>query len=499
MMDCRKLWSSTNWEKSFVLFLLSLDICLIGVYSANKDVEEHLAMGKKLLAAGQLAEALSHYHAAVDGDRKNYLTYFRRATVYLALGKSKSALPDLDKVMELKPDFTAARLQRGNVLLKQGKLQEARQDYETVLKKDPSNEEAQQQLQLLSPIHSDILTAKDFYANKQYDAAIDILGRVVDICPWDAELREIRSDCYLAVGDNFKAISDIRSTTKLISDNTNAYLKLSQIHYTMGDAEDSLVQIRECLKLDQEHKECKKHYTKVKKLVKQLNSAQEFKNEKKYQECVDKAKQILKTEPNEPEYLLKAYSYLCHCDHGAGHIKEGFKDCDTVLTMDPENVDAVIDKAETHISNEEFDEAIRLFQDAQNKDQESRRIRDGMNRAQKLKKQSQRRDYYKILGVKRTASKKQILKAYKKLAMKWHPDKYEGDDKEMAQKKFIDIASAKEVLTDPDKRNKFDNGEDPLDPESQQGQGFNPFGQGFNPFGGGGGGGGQGFNFKFHF
>lgn len=49
----------------------------------------------------------------------------------------------------------------------------------------------------------------------------------------------------------------------------------------------------------------------------------------------------------------------------------------------------------------------------------------------------------------RTASKKQILKAYKKLAMKWHPDKYEGDDKEMAQKRFIDIASAKEVLTDP--------------------------------------------------
>ena len=63
-------------------------------------------MGKKLLAAGQLAEALSHYHAAVDGDPRNYLTYFRRATVYLALGKSKSALPDLSKVIELKPDFS---------------------------------------------------------------------------------------------------------------------------------------------------------------------------------------------------------------------------------------------------------------------------------------------------------------------------------------------------------------------------------------------------------
>lgn len=35
------------------------------------------------------------------------MTYFKRATVFLALGKSRSALPDLDKVVELKPDFTA--------------------------------------------------------------------------------------------------------------------------------------------------------------------------------------------------------------------------------------------------------------------------------------------------------------------------------------------------------------------------------------------------------
>lgn len=42
-------------------------------------------------------------------DPQNYLAYFRRATVYLAMGKSKSALPDLTQVIELKPDFTAVR------------------------------------------------------------------------------------------------------------------------------------------------------------------------------------------------------------------------------------------------------------------------------------------------------------------------------------------------------------------------------------------------------
>lgn len=41
----------------------------------------------------------------VEGDPFNYLSYFKRATVYLAIGRAKAALPDLDKVIELKPDF----------------------------------------------------------------------------------------------------------------------------------------------------------------------------------------------------------------------------------------------------------------------------------------------------------------------------------------------------------------------------------------------------------
>ena len=97
------------------------------------------------------------------------------------------------------------------------------------------------------------------------------------------------------------------------------------------------------------------------------------------------------------------------------------------------------------------------------------------------------------ISIFRNASKKEITKAYRKLAAEWHPDRYDGKEKEEAEKKFIDIAAAKEVLTDPEKRQKFDNGEDPLDPE-EQAQGGGPFWhQGFNPFGGGG------FQFKFHF
>lgn len=53
----------------------------------------------------------------------------------------------------------------------------------------------------------------------------------------------------------------------------------------------------------------------------------------------------------------------------------------------------------------------------------------------------------------RTAQKKEIIKAYRKLAQQWHPDNFQDpEEKKRAEKKFIDIAQAKEVLTDPGKK-----------------------------------------------
>ncbi|XP_028131070.1 dnaJ homolog subfamily B member 6-like [Diabrotica virgifera virgifera] len=65
-------------------------------------------------------------------------------------------------------------------------------------------------------------------------------------------------------------------------------------------------------------------------------------------------------------------------------------------------------------------------------------------------------DYYKILKVSKNASTEEIKKAYKKLALKWHPDK-NPDNKEEATKKFREISEAYEVLSDSKKRRTYDN------------------------------------------
>lgn len=65
-----------------------------------------------------------------------------------------------------------------------------------------------------------------------------------------------------------------------------------------------------------------------------------------------------------------------------------------------------------------------------------------------------KRDFYEILGVSRDASDAELKKAYRKLAIKYHPDK-NPDDKE-AEEKFKEAAEAYEVLSNADKRAKYD-------------------------------------------
>lgn len=83
------------------------------------------------------------------------------------------------------------------------------------------------------------------------------------------------------------------------------------------------------------------------------------------------------------------------------------------------------------------------------------------------------KDFYSVLGVDKTADKQEIKKAYRKLAVKYHPDKNQGDA--AAEEKFKEVSEAYEILSDDRKRAEYDN-------PSPMGGG-NPFAAGgFNPF-----------------
>ncbi|MBX3608084.1 MAG: molecular chaperone DnaJ [Piscinibacter sp.] len=96
-----------------------------------------------------------------------------------------------------------------------------------------------------------------------------------------------------------------------------------------------------------------------------------------------------------------------------------------------------------------------------------------------------KRDYYEVLGVAKNASEDDIKKAYRKLAMKHHPDRNQGDDAKKAEEKFKEAKEAYEMLSDGQKRAAYDQyGHAGVDPNMGAGGGFRPGGPGAEGFGG---------------
>ena len=174
------------------------------------------------------------------------------------------------------------------------------------------------------------------------------------------------------------------------------------------------------------------------------------------------------------------------------------------MSLDPTYVKARKTKARALGESGNWDEAVKEYKAIAESYPSEPNITKDVKYAELELKKSKRKDYYKILGVEKDATEHDIKKAYRKLAIIHHPDK-NPDDAEAADK-FKEIGEAYETLSDPEKRMRFDNGDDLLDPsEMFGGGGMGGFGGGgvqidpemlFNMMGGMGGGRGPSFTFS---
>ena len=99
---------------------------------------------------------------------------------------------------------------------------------------------------------------------------------------------------------------------------------------------------------------------------------------------------------------------------------------------------------------------------------------------------AEKRDYYEVLGIGKNATDAEIKSAYRKLAKKYHPDLNPGDKD--AEEKFKEVNEANDVLSDPNKRKRYDQfGFAGVDPNYGAGQPGGGYGGGFGGFGGTGG------------
>ena len=338
------------------------------------------------------------------------------------------------------------------------------------------------------------------------------------------DLRHTRAKCRFEKGDVVEALSDLMHVAQ-VSSGSSEHLQISATSfYALNEPVNGMGQVKKCLHSDPDSKPCRKLLKAEKavdKQMKKLNEAMEksrfvnavnmlvpTKDDDGLLKTVKDATQQYREEglihKNAPDRLYNDLVELtCEAYTEMNNLKKALPYCEEALAKNPNCLPALIGKAQRQIDGDDFEEAVRTLNHAREHHQQSQKVNEMLQNAQKLLKRSKQKDYYKVLGVTRDADEREIKKAWRKLSIKFHPDKASqaGVTQEEAQKKMQSINEAYEVLSDPELKQRFDNGDDPND-QSQQGQ--NPF-QG-SPFGFGQGGqpvffqqrsGGQQQQFKF--
>ena len=185
--------------------------------------------------------------------------------------------------------------------------------------------------------------------------------------------------------------------------------------------------------------------------------------EQKFEEAITKFNEILELDPMNGNFNATLLLNIAICQVKLDKSSDAIVSLNKAIKFNPKYAKALVKRGEVRMSMEEYNEAIRDFSDASEYDSTGFNVQAKLKDAQAKQKKAAKKDYYKILGVDKKAQLPAISKAYKKLALKWHPDKFSSatdEEKTKADKMFRELNEAKQVLCDNDKREKYDQGFD---------------------------------------
>ncbi|KAL9131924.1 MAG: hypothetical protein Q9217_000284 [Psora testacea] len=480
-----------------------------------------VSTAKANLASGNANDALTYFDVAISRDPQNYLTIFQRGATYLSLGNNGKASQDFDKALSLKPDFEGALLQRAKIKSRNAEWAAAKADYEKA-KKTGSAEYAQ-----LEEASGAAALAADAEKAGDWENCVGHAGTAILVASTSLNLRQIRARCRLERGEVLEAMSDLQHSIQLAPSSIEPHMQISSMmFFSVGDREKGIEQMKRCLRSDPDSKACSKLLRREKNLNKALTKVETLREKKQFnsaakllvpigadpglikevEEEVKKAEDAGHIHRNSPNELYNSLVEMaCEFYTEMNNKKKAGPFCTEVLANNPHSLHALLHKASIQLDNEDYEPAISTLNTAKEQHpQASQQIQSLLQNAHTLLKRSKSKDYYKVLGVANDADELAIKRAYRKMTKQHHPDKAvtQGIEREKAQKKMAEINEAYEVLSDPELRARFDRGDDPNNPQQQQGGPFHgsPFGQGPGGqqffFKQSGAGGGQQFKFQ---
>lgn len=479
-----------------VFFCLAVALASVADLTANAD---------RLRARGKFSDALAEYSKALRQDPDNYLVLFKRGAAYMGMdGKELAAISDFSKVLAIRPGFEGALTQRAKLELKLGDLDAALRDAEQIamgkaegIKKD------------VEETKLSIEGARKALEAGALEECTQVATRGLKLSTGNAQLRLIREQCHLKSGNIRGALVDLSSLEAYGAkkERFESYVKSAKLlYYVFHEYDNALSHIQRCLRFDMDNKPCQNAFREIKQFEKKtggsfagLPSAEkEFPATHKVwaqaialatEEKVDEIRNSVKEAYKELGLALDAETHsslvmgldetLCVAFYNAKKYKNPMaaKYCDRVLAREHPNSPAVNAEIKAHLlkveglieDGDDFDAALAELNKALEIHADHPQLTAKVHEVQMLAQRAKSKDYYKVLGLARSATDREIRAAYREKSRQYHPDKYRGDmTPDQVDRKMAEVNEAYEVLSTPELKARFDRGDDPNSTDQPQ-------------------------------
>ncbi len=419
--------------------------------------------------------AIDYYTKGIEMNSSEPVLYSNRATCYKCLGKYKESVNDYKKAVQLNPRNTKNMRKLSTVYIILGNLGEAQMLLQKCCNLEPEDSSHQYELNRAKKMVVDYEKIHEKMKEQKWEDVEEQSKKLLNDASSFKELQKIYIQACLELC-KFKQIIDyinnnVSSYTK--SKDEEFYYLLAKTYYFKGDYDLARREINNLIRKGFNEEK----YSKLKKHIETINDAKTKANSyfksNNYEQAINEYTKLLDFDPENKNFMSIILTNRALCYKKQGKNMEALKDVDKAIEYNPNYSTAYIRRALIYEEFKMFDDAKSDLSKAKELDPNNTKIDGYVNEANQKADQARNRDYYQILGINRNATADEIKKAYRKLALKYHPDRNSETEqtKKIAQRKFEDVSDAYSVLSDPKKKEMFDQGVDPLNPETASGAG----------------------------
>ncbi|KAK2608775.1 hypothetical protein QQS21_002632 [Conoideocrella luteorostrata] len=455
------------------------------VPTEQDEADAYKAAGNKFFKDKKFDEAIRQYTEAIKlfPDSPIYLN--NRAAAHMSNYNYAAALKDCSRAAALDSQNPKVLLRLARIYTGLGQPDEAMTTFGRITP-PPSAKDMEPTKEMLVHVNAaqDILKRGPSY--RMVDTALNEAEHKLP--PGVAKPRQwqlMRGEAYLKMGGEHinEALSIASALYRENKQDPEALVLLGRVRLELGENEEAIKSFLSVFKCVSEFPDAKKWLTVAKAAEAKKKRLENMKQEgnkafqaRQWQLAMDKYSEALEIDPSNKSINAILLQNRAQCKIKLKQYDGALADANEAIRLNPDYSKAKMTKANALGQSGNWEESVREWKAIQELDPTDRNIASEVRKAELELKKSLRKDYYKIMGLEKDCGPDDIKKAYRKMAIKLHPDKNRDDPE--AEAKFKDMQEAYETLSDPQKKAAYDNGDDLLDPADM--------------FGGGGMGGGMG-------